>query len=176
MDIGLLIVRVVFGLTLTAHSVQKLFGWFDGPGIGGTAKMMEELGFRPPRLQAVAAGLVEGGAGLSLAAGLVTPLAAAAFISVMLVATVSVHLPRGFFIQKGGYEYTFALAAGALALAFTGPGALSLDNALRLDWSGPTWGVAALAIGIAGGGLQLVTRSRAPSHITPSIEKSRVVG
>jgi putative oxidoreductase len=121
MDLGLLILRVVFGLTLTAHSVQKLFGWFGGLGIAGTAQMMEQLGFQPPRLQAVVASLVEGGAGLALAAGLLTPLAAAAFISVMFVATVSVHLSKGFFIQNGGFEFNLALAAGALAVAFTGP-------------------------------------------------------
>ncbi len=162
MDLGLLILRVVFGLTLTAHSVEKLFGWFGGPGIAGTAQMMEQLGFRPPRLQAVVACLVEGGAGLALAAGLLTPLAAAAFISVMFVATVSVHLSKGFFIQKGGFEYTLALAAGALAVAFTGPGAISADAVLGIDWSGPSWGVAALAIGLAGGGLQLIARRRSP--------------
>ena len=132
MDLGLLILRVVFGLTLTAHSVEKLFGWFGGPGIAGTAQMMEQLGFRPPRLQAVVACLVEGGAGLALAAGLLTPLAAAAFISVMFVATVSVHLSKGFFIQNGGFEYTLALGAGALAVAFTWPGAISADAALGI--------------------------------------------
>jgi putative oxidoreductase len=162
MDLGLFILRVVFGLTLTAHSLQKLFGWFGGPGIGGTAQMMEELGFRPPRLQAVVAAFVEGGAGLALAAGILTPLAAAAFISVMLVATVSVHLPKGFFNQNGGFEYTLALAAGALAVAFTGPGAISADAALGIDWSGPSRGVAALAIGLVGGGLQLKGRRQIP--------------
>jgi len=162
MDLGLLILRVVFGLTLAAHSVQKLLGWFGGPGIAGTAQMMEQLGFRPPRLQAVMAGLVEGGAGLALAAGLLTPLAAAGFISVMFVAIVSVHLPKGFFIQNGGFEYTLALGAGALAVAFTGPGAISADALLGLDWSGPSWGVAALAIGLVGGGVQLMGRGRSP--------------
>ena len=67
MDLGLLTLRVVFGLTLTAHSVQKLFGWFGVPGLAGTAQMMEQLGFRPPRLQAVMTCPVEGGAGLALA-------------------------------------------------------------------------------------------------------------
>ena len=162
MDLGLLILRVVFGLTLAVHSLQKLFGWFGGPGIAGTAQMMEQLGFRPPRLQAVVAGLVEGGAGLALAVGLLTPLAAAAFISVMFVATVSVHLPKGFFNQNGGFEYTLALATGALAVAFTGPGALSADAALGIDWSGASWGVAALAIGLVGGGLQLTARRLGP--------------
>lgn len=160
MNIGLLILRVVFGLTLTAHSVQKLFGWFGGPGVAGTAQMMDHLGFRPPRLQAVVAGLVEGGAGLALAAGLITPLAAAAFISVMFVATFSVHLPKGFFNQNGGFEYTLALATGALAVAFAGPGAISADAALGIDWSGFSWGIAALAIGLVGGALQLMGRRR----------------
>jgi len=133
-----------------------------GPGIAGTAQMMEQLGFRPPRLQAVVACLVEGGAGLALAAGLLTPLASAAFISVMFVATVSVHLPKGFFIQKGGFEYTLALAVGALAVAFTVPGGTSADAALGINWSGPSWGVTALAIGLGGGGLELMGRRRSP--------------
>lgn len=162
MNIGLLILRLVFGLILTAHSLQKLFGWFGGPGIAGTTALMEKLGFRPPRLQAVVAGLVEIGAGLALAAGLLTSLAAAAFISVMLVATVTVHLPRGFFIQNGGCEYTLALATGALMVAFVGPGGLSVDAALGIDLSGPAWGLAALGLGMVGGGLQLMTRSRRP--------------
>jgi putative oxidoreductase len=162
MDLGLLILRLVFGLTLAAHSAQKLFGWFGGPGIAGTAQMMEQLGFRPARLQAVVAGLVEGGAGLGLAAGLLTPLAVAAFISVMFVATASVHLPKGFFNQNGGFEYTLALATGALAVAFTGPGVISADAALGIDWSGFFWGVAALALGLAGGGLQLMARRGSP--------------
>ena len=37
-------------------------------------------------------------------------------------------------------------------MAFTGPGALSADAALGIDRSGPSWGVAALAIGLVGGG------------------------
>ncbi len=160
MAIGLLILRLVFGMTMLAHSVQKLFGWFGGGGIAGTAPFMEQLGFRSGRLQAVLAGLVEGSSGLFLAAGLFSPLAAAMIISVMLVATVTVHLPKGFFMQNGGCEYNLALAAGALALAFTGPGALSLDAAVGIAWSGPAWGVSALVLGLLGGGAQLLTRSR----------------
>ena len=64
MAIGLLILRLVFGMTMLAHSVQKLFGWFGGGGIAGTAPFMEQLGFRSGRLQAVLAGLVEGSSGL----------------------------------------------------------------------------------------------------------------
>ncbi len=160
MTIGLLILRLVFGMTMVAHGVQTLFGWFGGDGIAGTALLMEQLGFRPGRLQAVLAGLVEAGGGLLLAAGLFSPFAAAMILSFLLVATVTVHLAKGFFMQNGGCEYNLALAAGALALAFTGPGALSLDAALGIAWSGPGWGVTALALGLLGGGAQLLTRSR----------------
>ena len=78
------------------------------------------------------------------------------------MASVTVHLANGFFVQKGGYEYSLAVAAGALALAFTGPGALSLDAALGIDWSGPAWGMTALALGLLGGGSQLlITQKKA---------------
>ena len=98
---------------------------------------MEQLGFRPARLQAVLAGLVEAGGGLLFAAGLFSPLAAAMIISVMLVATVTISLAKGFFVQNGGCEYNLAIAAAALALAFTGPGTLSLDATLGIAWSAP---------------------------------------
>ena len=159
MTLGLLILRLVFGMTMAAHGAQKLFGWFGGGGIGGTAAFMEQLGFRPARLQAVLAGLVEAGGGLLLAAGLFSPLAAAMMISVMLVAIVTVTLEKGFFLQNGGCEYNVAIAVAALALAFTGPGAMSLDTALGIAWFGPAWGVTALALGLLGGGAQLLTRS-----------------
>ncbi len=160
MTFGLLILRLVFGLTMAAHGAQKLFGWFGGGGLAGTASFMEQLGFRPARLQALLAGLVEAGGGLFFAAGLFSPLAAAMLISVMLVATVTVPLANGFFMQNGGYEYNLAIAAAALALAFTGPGALSLDAALGIAWFGPAWGVTALSLGLLGGGAQLLTRGR----------------
>ena len=49
MDAGLLIVRLVVGLTMAAHGAQKLFGWFGGYGLTGTGNFMEQLGFRPGR-------------------------------------------------------------------------------------------------------------------------------
>ena len=163
MAIGLLILRLVVGITMAAHGSQKLFGWFGGGGIAGTAPFMEQLGFRPGRLHAALAGLSEAGGGLMLAAGLFTPLAAAMIVSVMLVATVTVHLAKGFFLQNGGYEFNLALATGALALAFIGPGAMSLDAALGIDWSGNGWGVTALVIALVGSGAQFLTRTRSPA-------------
>ena len=163
MDIGFLLLRLTVGLTLAAHGAQKLFGWFGGYGLDGTGGFMESLGFRPGRRAAFMAGLVEAGGGLLLAVGLLTPFAAAALVAVMLVAVVTVHLKGGFFSTGGGYEYNLVLATAAVALAFTGPGALSLDAALGLQMSGALWGAGALIAGLAGGAIQLAGREHAPA-------------
>src|SRR5882672_5278878 len=63
MDLGLLILRFVVGLTLAAHGAQKLFGWFGGYGLDGTGPFMEALGFHPGRRHAALAGLTEAGGG-----------------------------------------------------------------------------------------------------------------
>lgn len=162
MEIGLLLIRLVVGGTLAAHGAQKLFGWFGGFGIAGTGGWLESMGFRPGKLQAAVSGLSEFGGGLLLAAGLLTPLGAAAIAGVMLVAIVSVHLDKGFFNGAGGYEFNAVLAAAALALAFTGPGELSLDSALGLNLDGPEYGVAASLAALLIGGFVLASRTATP--------------
>jgi len=161
MSIGLLILRLVVGLSLAAHGAQKLFGWFGGYGIAGTGQFLEQLGFRPGRRHATQAGIAELLGGLFLAVGFLTPAAAAGIVAVMLVAAVSVHLKGGFFAQDGGYEYTLVLGGAALALAFTGPGTLSFDRALGISRSGAIWGLASLAAGVVGGAVPLLTRKTA---------------
>jgi len=158
MSIGLLILRVVAGLTLAAHGSQKLFGWFGGYGLAGTGGFLEQLGFFPGRRNALFAGLAEAVGGLLLALGLFTPLAAATIIAVMTVASVSVHLKHGFFNHMQGYEYTMMLAVIALSVAITGPGAISLDAVLGVHAAGPAWGLAAAVLGLAGAGIQLAGR------------------
>jgi putative oxidoreductase len=170
MEIGLLLLRLTVGLTLAAHGAQKLFGWFGGPGLEATGKALEGLGFHPGRRQALTAGLVEIGGGLLLALGLFTPAAAAVVFGVMLVAGVSAHLKQGFFAMRGGYEYTLVLGVAGLTLAFTGPGALSLDALWGYSTSGAMWGVAALFLGLIGGAVPLVQRRPAPSLQTVHAE------
>jgi putative oxidoreductase len=162
MDIGLLLLRVTTGLILAAHGSQKLFGWFGGPGLEATGQGLAALGFHPGRRHALMAGLVETGGGLLLALGFLTPVAAALALSVMLVASVSVHVKQGFFILSGGYEYTLVLGVAGLTLAFTGPGAFSIDALLGYSMSGAVWGTAALAVGLAGGAVQLAQRHQLP--------------
>jgi putative oxidoreductase len=127
-DLGLLALRAGVGGALAAHGAQKLFGWFGGSGLEKTGATFEKLGFRPGTLNAIAAGLGEAGGAL-LAVGLATPGAGAAVVGTMIVAS-SMHVDKSFFNGKGGFEYPAVLGLSAAALALTGPGRLSLDNAL----------------------------------------------
>ena len=116
------------------------------------------VGFPPGQRHALMPGLAETCGGLLLALGFLTPLAAALLCSVMLVAAISVHIEKGFFITNGGYEYTFVLGIAALTLAFTGPGSLSVDALVGYSVSGPLCGVAALIVGVLGGLFTLIQR------------------
>ncbi|GHG28357.1 DoxX family protein [Streptomyces filamentosus] len=146
-DLGLLVLRVGTGAVLAAHGTQKLFGWFGGGGIEGTAQGMEAMGFHPPRESALAAGLGEAGGGVLLALGLATPAAGAAAAGAMAGA-VSVHAPAGFFAQGGGYEYPAFLGFTAAAIGVTGAGRYSLDHATGHVLDRP-WVVAAAFLGSA---------------------------
>jgi len=159
---GFFLLRVLVGLTMASHGAQKLFGWFGGYGIKGTAGFLEQLGFVPGRRNAIMAGLAELVGGLLLALGLATPIAAALIVSVMLVAIGSVHLKNGFFNHMQGYEYNLILSVAALSFALTGAGPLSLDAVLGIQDAGPVWALAALAAGVVGGAVQLAGR-RAPA-------------
>lgn len=164
MDFGLLLLRVTVGLTMSAHGAQKLFGWFNGPGIDGTTRGLEALGFHPGRRHATMAGLAEFGGGLILVLGFVTPLGAAVVASVMLVAAFATHhAKQGFFLAGGGYEYNLLLGAAALSVAFTGPGAISVDALLGLPLSGLMWGSFAVLVALAGSASQLAQRHTAPA-------------
>lgn len=127
MDAGLLIARVVFGTVMAAHGGQKLFGWMGGYGLAGTGGFFEQLGFRPGRLFALAAGLSEFVGGALLALGLLGPVGPALILAVMIVAAVTVHLANGLFAMTNGVEVPLLYGAAAVALALTGPGAYSLD-------------------------------------------------
>src|SRR6201988_2601304 len=123
-DVGLLILRLVLGLTLAAHGFNKFFG---GGRIPGTARWFESIGMKYGTFQAVVAASTEISAGLGLAAGLLTPIPAAGFVALMFVASWTVHRPNGFFIVKEGWEYNLVLAVSAVAVATIGAGRLSLD-------------------------------------------------
>jgi putative oxidoreductase len=128
--LGLLIIRLVFGLTFAAHGTQKLFGWFGGHGLTGTAGFFDSISIRPSKPMALLAGLGEFGGGLFFAAGLLTPLAALVIAVTMVVAIVTVAGKNGYWVTEGGSEYNFAIIAVAVGVALTGPGAYALDTLL----------------------------------------------
>lgn len=163
MAIGLLLLRLTVGVTLAAHGAQKVFGWFGGLGPDATGQAFEGLGFRPGRRHAMIAGVSEIAAGLMLALGLATPLAATMMVSIMFVAAATVHFRNGFFITQGGFEYNLVFGVAALTLAFTGPGAIAVDALVGLSTGGLVWGALALMAGVAGGILQLAQRRAAPA-------------
>ena len=151
MNLALLALRLAVGLGFAAHGSQKLFGSFGGGGIDGTAGFFDQIGLKPGKVHAWAAGATEFFGGLLIAFGLLTPIAAAGLIGVMTAAVLSVHLKNGFFNTNQGYEYNLVLAAALFALAGIGAGQWSLDTALGIDLTGAGWALAALAAGIAGG-------------------------
>jgi putative oxidoreductase len=164
---GLLVARLVLGSLMVAHGTQKLFGWFGGYGLAGTAGFFESMGFRPGRAFVAAASLAEITGGLLLALGFLGPVGPALIISVMIVAAITVHWKNGLFATANGIEVPLLYAAGAVTLALTGPGLLSLDALLGLEslWTpGIVW--AAIAIGVVGGVINLALRRVAPEGVT----------
>lgn len=157
---GLLVLHVFVGLLFAAHGAQKLFGAFNGPGVAGVTGFMSSLGLEPARFHGLAAGVIEFGGGLLIALGLVTPIAAAGLIAVMITAIVTVHGANGFFSQDGGIEFNATLIAVLFALTSIGPGDVSLDSALGLGLTGFGWALGALAAGVVGG-LGVVSGGRA---------------
>ena len=141
---ALLLVRVVVGITMLAHGINH---WRGGGRIEGTARWFSGLGLRHGTLQAWMSVVTEIGAGALLVPGLLTPLACAAVISVMLIAGILAHRPNGFFVFKEGYEYVLVLSVVSLALAALGPGRWSLDAAAGITITG--WAGGGVALGVA---------------------------
>ena len=163
MSYGILFLRLIVGSVLFAHGAQKLFGWWGGPGPRGTAGFFGSLGFRPPLAMALVAASSEL-SGALFAFGLLTPFAALAMASVMVVAVGAMHWKNGFWAGKGGFEFNLVLWATAVAVAATGPGRFSLDRLLGIDdnLSGLWWGLGVLGLSLAAGLLVLASRQVVP--------------
>ncbi|MCI2253596.1 DoxX family protein [Domibacillus sp. PGB-M46] len=122
-DLGLLIIRLVIGLTFVGHGAQKLFGWFGGTGITGTGSFIQSIGIKEgAKVWAVLAGLFEFVGGLLFAAGFLTWIGAIMIIIVMIDAIFAVHGKNGYWMTNGGFEYNLVLIAAAIGIALIGPG------------------------------------------------------
>jgi putative oxidoreductase len=152
---GLLILRVAVGIVMLAHGYNHVF---RGGKIPGTGRWFESLGMKPGVLHAWLASLTELGAGTMLILGLLTPVAAAGVVGVMLVAWITNHLRNGFFIFRPGegFEYVMTLCLTGLALGALGAGEWSIDDGLDLSWTSGNKGLAIAAIAGIGGALLLL--------------------
>ena len=162
-DLALLALRCVVGAVMLAHGVNHVIG---GGRIAGTARWFESLGMRPGRLHAWLASGTEVAAGTLLVLGLLTPVAAAGVVGVLVVAWITNHLGNGFFIFRPGegWEYVMSLTVVALAIGALGPGSWSLDDALDLDDLAGVQGlVLTAALGLGGAAVLLLGFWRRPA-------------
>ena len=151
MGLGKLALRGVVGPLFVGHGTQKLFGWFGGHGLEGTAGFFEQgIGLRPGKRHASAAALSEAVGGTLVTLGALTPLAASMIIGTMVTAIRKVHAPKGPWATDGGYEYNAVIIAAMFALAESGPGSPSVDSAAFPKFKGMGWALLALAAGAAG--------------------------
>lgn len=166
MNVGLLLLRLCLGLFLALHGYNKIFG---ANGLSGTAAWFAGIGFRWPEMQARLAAATEIGAGLLFALGLLTPVAGAGMIGIMVVAIVVAHWRVGFFVflPGQGWEYCATIAIGSLAVSVIGPGAFSIDELIGFAPTGWESGTIAAVVGVGSALLQLslAYRPRRPDQV-----------
>ena len=105
-NIGLLIARIVLGVTFFLHGLAKFQG-----GIGGTAEFFGSIGL--PGALAYIVAIIELVGGILMILGLFTKVISLLFIVVMLGAIGTVKLEAGFL---DGFELELALIALSIAV------------------------------------------------------------
>jgi putative oxidoreductase len=148
MSLALLFLRLTLGCFLMGHGGQKLFGWFKGPGMQGTATWLESMGMRPGKAWAALAGGSEFGGGLLTVLGFLNPIGPLASFGAMAMATAKVHWGKPIWVSQGGAEHPITNMGIASALMAAGPGAYSLDALLGIRL--PRWLLIPGFVGIAG--------------------------
>lgn len=131
-DLGLLVLRLATGGLLSGHGSQKVFGWFKGPGLKGTAAWLESMGMQPGTPWAAAASAAEFGGGILTTLGFLYPIGPLATMGAMSMATGKVHWGKPIWVTQGGAELPVTNMAAALTLALAGPGRFSLDRLLGI--------------------------------------------
>jgi putative oxidoreductase len=128
------VLRLVLGVMILPHGLQKTLGWFGGYGFNGTmGYLTTQVG--APWIFAFLAILAESVGGLMLIAGFGTRVAALGVGGVMAVAATQ-HWSNGFFMnwfgnQKGeGVEFHLLALGIVVALLMLGGGKMSVDRRL----------------------------------------------
>jgi putative oxidoreductase len=125
LDFALFVSRLACALPFLYHGSGILFGLFGGPGPVNFAAFLHQ-----PAAVGYLVGAAQFAGGLAILTGAFLRVGAVCVIIVMLGAIFLVHLPHGFDINQGGFEYALTELLLAFSLMLTGPGAFSLQNVL----------------------------------------------
>ncbi len=125
LNFALLVMRVACALPFLYHGSGILFGVLGGPGPANFAAFMHA-----PTAVGYLVGLAQVAGGLAILTGAFLRVGAACAIIVMFGAIFLVHLPHGFDINQGGFEYALTELLLAFGLLIAGPGGWSLRNVL----------------------------------------------
>jgi putative oxidoreductase len=156
-NLAMLLIRLAIGPMLFVHGYNKVFG---AGGLKGTAGWFESLGLKPGWVHARVAAGTEMAIGIAVTIGFLTGLSAAGVVGLMVVAMLTDHRGKGYFVFKGGWEYVLYIALTALALASGGSGEWSVDNALNIEMFGVNWAIIAAVLGTGAALLMLATSYR----------------
>ena len=129
-DLGLLVLRVSVGALFFVHGLQKLTGWWGGPGLDGLEPFMRDGGWDQPQLLGILLMVGELAGGALLILGLATPLAAASLLAIAIDAWLfrQVMEPGLQFFQPAGPELETLLVAVTASIVLCGPGRYSMDG------------------------------------------------
>jgi putative oxidoreductase len=130
--------RLIVGYGFMEHGFAKL-----ARGLDAFPAILQALGVPAPHLMGWLTIFVEIAGGLAVLLGALVPLVSLPMAAVLVVATITVHLPYGFSSIKlqavtaagpqfgpPGFETDFLYLACLVALVLGGPGPLSIDGFL----------------------------------------------
>jgi putative oxidoreductase len=129
-DLGLVAARTVLAWIFIYYGGGKLFGWFNGLGIHGTALYFSNTAhLHPGGFFAVLGGVTEFGGGIAIALGLGTRLVGLALFADMVMAMITITWVTGIASQTAppGYQVNLAVGVLALLVAASGAGRFSVD-------------------------------------------------
>ena len=180
MNTALLVLRVVPGILLIGHGLQKLVPAKYSPpllhafGHRSAASSFEQLGIRPGLPAVLLASSAEILGGFSLGAGLLTPVGTILIGAVMTTAILTAHARNGIWNAEGGFEFPLLLLATSFVITALGAGSYSINEWAGVsNWAGAHWSISqvaragiALAIGVTAGLLTVIGASAAKSAPT----------
>jgi putative oxidoreductase len=120
------LVRIVVGIVFLMHVSGKFTVGVDAVATNIFAKN----GLEPAWLWTYVAMFLEVVGGACLVLGLFTRFVAAALAIEMLIALLFVHLPKGYAVSGGGYEYVLLIGTVCFVCAIRGGGPYSVDRLL----------------------------------------------